>query len=62
MICQKLDELLSFMIGIPRGMGRERKKRREREREPVEEQARREENKGGECIGVENEDQVGHTT
>lgn len=33
MICQKLDELLSFMIGIPRGMGRERKKRRERERE-----------------------------
>lgn len=32
MICQKLDELLSFMIGIPRGMGRERKKRRERER------------------------------
>lgn len=35
---------------------------RKREIEPVKEQERREENEGGEYIGVENEDQVGHTS
>ena len=63
MICRNSDELLSFIIGNSTEMEKrikKKKKKGETETEPVKEQGKREENEGGECIGVENEDQVGH--